>query len=195
MAYQYPEHAQLILVYFRTEEPFDVTAYMPDDEARDYRTFQVPGAQGMEYIDDRPRYYGSHEGDNYPWTLCGALDLAANVNQILAAIHHAQSGYSSHGQSSAPTVEHLSDDMMAYLTGFEGIKVIPDICGRGEPMLLFGHDLFIRCLQSAAGPPPPWSERDEWQAWENRSKEALRRFSEKVSGQTLEQDTDKDVLS
>lgn len=183
MGYQCPECQRLILAYFKTEEPFDISAYLDEGKVEEYRTFQVPGAGGIERIDHERIRPESAGGFECAWTLCGAISHPQNVNQMLTAVYHPLTKYPYRHENPAPTVRRISDEAMTYLTQLEGVKFIPDICKSGEPMILLQKETLIESLEQAAGPQPPWSQRDEHKAWEGRRKAALHRFVEQVSGQ------------
>ena len=185
LSYQCPDCRRILLAYFRTEEPFDIRAYI-ESEPEDYRIFGVSGAQGFERIDHEWELGASRVGIDCAWTVCGGLSAAENVNQILSVVYARLPGYTYGDKPPAPTVSKVCDDVMEYLKQVEGVKVVPEICGRGEPMFLIDEMSLIGALETEAGEEPAWSRADEHEAWRDRRKAALQGFVEKVSGQKME---------
>jgi len=175
MAYECSECKRIILAYFRTEEHFEIHRYFDESEdEKEYRIFQINGACGLELIrHDACSYDSSPECS---WFLCGALSLCENVKKIVEIVHKKLYEYKYNNKPPIPTVEKVSKSILDFLKSQKGIKIIPDLCSRREPMFIIKVHSFIESLHGGT------STGDDEKEMKKRKERALQSFLKKVCG-------------
>lgn len=127
VGYVCPECGRILTAYWKAETLIDVFGYevsRGDEQKSAFRHFHVDGGQGIELREhDYSDVRYSNNGKLCKLYAFRSMSFLENVNGLLE-MYNLQS------------LDEVTPEQKERLSKMDEITLIPDVCGRGEPMIL-----------------------------------------------------------